>query len=135
MQTINIVTLAIFNSDNELLLVRKKGSSYYQLPGGKAEAEELHIATLRREIQEELALSIQDWDIHYLGEHSSIAVNEQKTEVVGQMYAVKLKSPIQPKVSNEIEAYIWVNGANYLKVKWANLVAEFIFPLWSIPKP
>lgn len=133
MQSIHIVTLSIFNSNNELLLVKKKGSQYFQLPGGKRNLKEDDFTVIQRELMEELQLDTSKWEIGLLGVHESIAVNEKNTKVEGRMYCTKTRDTIQPIVDNEIESFIWINSDNYKSIQWANLVSEFIFPLWSMP--
>ena len=66
-QTLYIVTLAIFNKKQELLLVRKKGSIYFQLPGGKRQEGEEDSSVLIRELREELNLSIDFSELMFLG--------------------------------------------------------------------
>ncbi len=131
METIYIVTLSIFNANNELVLVRKKGSKFFQLPGGKKMEMEDDYAVLQRELYEELQFEVVEKDIHFMGEHQAVAVNESNTRVVGRMYVLDTTFDIRLKNDNEIEEFIWVNPSNYKSITWANLVKEFVFPIWA----
>lgn len=50
----------LLNKDNHLLVVRKKGSAFYMLAGGKIEEKELPIQALIRELKEELNLVVAE---------------------------------------------------------------------------
>lgn len=129
--TIYIVTLSIFNAKNELLLVRKKGSSYFQLPGGKRGDGENDQQVLKREIMEELSVDCSMMEVEFVKEHRTTAVNEANTYVVGRMYVSYENDALSPKNANEIEEFIWVNPLNYRSIKWAHLVKEVIYPIWA----
>lgn len=129
--TIYIVTLSIFNSKNELLLVRKKGSEFFQLPGGKKKEGEEDLKVIQREISEELSLDSSTLSINWLGEHRAVAVNEANTYVVGRMYISEENDNLAPKIDNEIEEWMWVSPNNYQSIKWAHLVKEFVYPIWA----
>ena len=58
MKHICIASAVILNTNNELLLVRKKGSNYFQLTGGKIDPNETEIQTVIREIKEEIGLTV-----------------------------------------------------------------------------
>lgn len=59
-----IVCAAIKNSENQILLARRKAGKklggFWEFPGGKLEAGEDLLAALRREIREELKLEISN---------------------------------------------------------------------------
>jgi 8-oxo-dGTP diphosphatase len=51
-----IASALLLNADNDLLVVRKKKSTFYMLPGGKVESNESYKDALLRELKEELEL-------------------------------------------------------------------------------
>ena len=130
MKHIYIASAVILNTNNELLLVRKKGSNYFQLTGGKIDPNENEIQTVIREIKEEIGLSISMSELTYLGEHETHAVNEAETIVNGSIFIVKVENDFIPIIANEIEEYIWLNNNNYTQYTWAHLAEEFVQPWW-----
>ena len=136
MNEIKIASAVILSNNNELLLVRKKGSTYFQLTGGKINVDENESDTVIREVLEEVGLQLQASDLDFLGQHQTTAVNEKNTLVTGFIYQVTLQDNFIPKIANEIEEFAWLNSENYNKHKWAHLAEEFVLPickkLWNI---
>lgn len=130
MKHIYIASTVILNPNNELLLVRKKGSDYFQLVGGKIQKGESEIETVIRETFEEIGLQLTYSDLTYLGEHETQAVNEIETRVRGSIFIVHLSTPFTPLIANEIEAFVWITLANYQQYQWAHLAKEFVQPWW-----
>ena len=132
MKHLYIASTVILNPKNDLLLVRKKGSNYFQLVGGKIqkEEEENEIDTVIRESFEEIGLQLTYSDLTYLGEHETQAVNEEETQVHGSIFIVQLAENFEPKIANEIEEFAWMNPQNYKNYSWAHLAEEFVQPWW-----
>ncbi|MEK6452194.1 MULTISPECIES: NUDIX hydrolase [Myroides] len=127
--TIYLASALLTNDKNEMLTVRKKGSTFYMMAGGKIELGETPIETLKREIQEELQLNITNDQITLLGTHQTIAVNEANTIVNATIFHVRINnSSIQ--ASAEIEEIKWVTKENYKSIKLAHLLKEFSLPIW-----
>lgn len=127
--TIYLASALLTNDKNEMLTVRKKGSTYYMMAGGKIELGETPIETLKREIQEELQLNITNDQISLLGTHQTTAVNEANTIVNATIFHVRINnSSIQ--ASAEIEEIKWVTKKNYNNIKLAHLLKEFSLPIW-----
>ncbi len=98
--------------------------------GGKREQDEELLTTLRREFLEEININILQHDVSFLGQHTSIAVNEVNTEVHANVFHVKLKSLETLKIASEIEEMAWITKENYKEFKLAHLLEEFSFPIW-----
>jgi len=128
--TIYIAAAMILDPALQLLLVRKKGSPYYMLPGGKFEAGEELKDTLRRELLEELDFEVQEADIVFLGSHETNAVHEKDTRVHGSICQINLLTDRDFKPHAEIEEVVWVHQGNYKNYKFAHLAEEFILPKW-----
>ncbi len=130
MKHIYIASAAILNDKNELLLVRKNGSPFFQLTGGKIDPNETEIETVIREIKEEIGLSVPLDQLTYLGEHQTQAVNEVDTVVHGSIFIAQLNTSFTPTIANEIEKFAWLNTTNFQKYQWAHLAKEFVQPWW-----
>ena len=70
----------------ELLMVRKAGTTSFMLPGGKPEAGESAEETIVREIEEELGLSLSRARLRALGTFSAVAANEADHRVIGDVF-------------------------------------------------
>lgn len=127
---IEICTAMVLSPAEQLLLVRKKGSEYYQLPGGKVEEGETFVNTVRREIEEELGLMVVAEELLFLGTHEAEAVNEADTRVVGHVFKLLLSETKELSPQAELEEAVWVDQHNYKQYKLAHLAEEFVVPRW-----
>lgn len=129
MKTIYLASAIIVDQQNRFLTVRKKGSSYFMMAGGKIESDETPLQALLRELAEELTLKIKTSAITFLGTHETLAVNETETIVHANIYQVQLTNEIVQN-SAEIEEIKWLTEENYTEVKLARLLSEFSLPIW-----
>lgn len=98
--------------------------------GGKREKDEELLSTLRREFLEEINVDILLHHVSFLGQHASIAVNEENTEVHANVFHVRLKSLETLKIASEIEEMAWIDKENYKNYQLAHLLEEFSLPKW-----
>ena len=126
-----IAVAVIISADDCLLIVQKQSSSYYQLPGGKLDGQEQPIEALKRELSEELNLTLADHQIHFAGIHEAKAVNEAGRIVQGHVFIVKLAaSQEQVQAHAELREVHWLAKAEIQDYKLANLLREFALPIW-----
>jgi len=121
----------VLNFNGDLLVVRKKGSSYYMLPGGKIEAQETPAKALVRELQEELQFELPESAYHFLGTHRTAAANERGKSVCGYIFLLKERranTPITPCA--ELEEVVWLTKENYKTYTLAHLLTEFALQRW-----
>jgi len=130
MKKIRIASAIITNSQKELLVVRKRNSSFYMLPGGKIDGEETLVQTLLRELQEELDLVLAPEDFEFLGTHETKAANEQDTIVQGNIFLLKEPLNLSLNQHAEIEEVTWISKDNYTAYQLAHLLKEFALPKW-----
>jgi 8-oxo-dGTP diphosphatase len=117
-----------------LLVVRKKGTSSYILPGGKPEKGEDDLQTLAREIEEELGCGLDIQTIVFLGSFSDTAADMIDTTVTVRLYAAKLVGSPSPR--SEIETLNWYNpsgdSSGPLAPSLENQIVPFLYTLGSL---
>jgi len=127
---IKIAVAIIINKKNELLTVRKFGSTYYQLPGGKIESNERPVDTLIRELEEELGLSLKEEQCSFLTVHEAQAVNEKGKTVRGFVFRCQLSDLDKVGLAQaEIEEVRWVKPEETSTVNLANLLKQIALPI------
>jgi 8-oxo-dGTP diphosphatase len=125
--TIEIVAAVIRDEAGRILLVRKRGTTAFMQPGGKRDPGEDDIATLAREIDEELGCQLVPGSIRPLGEFDAISANEPGFRVCASLYEIAVTGDIAPKA--EIEAMAWINPAAPADIPLAPLTRDHVLPL------
>ncbi len=97
------IGLATIEGDR-LLVVRKKGTRAFILPGGKPEGAEHDLDALSREVNEELGCSIAN--VRFEGAFTDAAAEIPDTIVTVRLYAGELIG--HPHPASEIEELAWV---------------------------
>ncbi|MBM3114766.1 NUDIX hydrolase [Jeongeupia naejangsanensis] len=123
-EPIRVVTLAVVR-DGRLLTVRKRGTERFMLPGGKPDTGEADVATLAREVAEELRCAVATSTL--LGEFSAMAANEPGRRVLARVYRGELDGEIE--LAAEIEALHWLVLGAPSPVPLAPLLAEHVLPV------
>jgi len=127
--TAQIVVAAalVQNATGELLLVRKRGTDFFMLSGGKIEPGETPVQALARELREELGTTFQSLEARSLGVFTAAAANERDHEVVAHLLAVDLDTDANPGA--EIEDVIWADILKAHSFLLAPLVTEAALPI------
>ncbi|QIG48943.1 NUDIX domain-containing protein [Nordella sp. HKS 07] len=102
-----IAAAIIFNEAGHVLVVRKRGASVFMQPGGKIEPDETPVAALRRELREEIALTIGEDAPVYIGRFMAEAAHEADRVVVADVFEVPLTGAVA--AAAEIEEIRWVD--------------------------
>ena len=106
-EPIRIVAAVIRDPAGRVLLVRKRGSDTFIQPGGKREPGEAALATLARELDEELGVAIAEaWP---LGTFEDAAVHEPGCRVRAEAFAVRVHGT--PAARAEIAEARWIDAA------------------------
>jgi 8-oxo-dGTP diphosphatase len=124
---IEIVTALIRNERGHLLLVRKRGTTSFMQPGGKREPGESDLASLAREIHEELGCSLIPESAKRLGVFEAPAANETGQRVQATVYKAEFSGEIACQA--EIEDYTWIDPREPGDTRRAPLTRDIILPL------
>ncbi|MBD3941654.1 NUDIX domain-containing protein [Microbacterium sp. NEAU-LLC] len=127
MRSIHVSAAVILNEANELLLVRKAGTTAFMQPGGKPEPGESPTETLSRELFEELGVRVDVAGMVPLGSFTAAAANEPGFVVVADVFAAEIGGQ-QPVVAAEIEELRWVSRADAERLDIAPLARENFLP-------
>ncbi|MFI7865665.1 NUDIX domain-containing protein [Ectopseudomonas khazarica] len=124
--TLHIAAACLFDERGHLLLVRKRNTRFFMLPGGKREAGEDALAALGRELFEELELRLAADALHALGQFQAAAANEADTWLQADIYRASLPHPVQPAA--ELEELRWLALDAPLPDDLAPLLREQVLP-------
>lgn len=106
---IRVVAAIIDDGGGRLLMVRKRGTESFILPGGKPEPGEDAPDAVARELAEELDLDIDPADLEPLGDFATLAANEADHTLGGEVFVYRPGgAQLQPRVRAEIAEARWV---------------------------
>jgi|SRR5271163_1904764 len=98
------IGLAVMDGDR-VLLVKKRGSDFLILPGGKPEKNETDTQTLSRELDEELGCLLVPDQLTFLGTFSDEAAGMPGVKVTIRLYAGSVVGTPTPHA--EIDSIVW----------------------------
>ncbi|MBK3867068.1 GNAT family N-acetyltransferase [Pseudomonas stutzeri] len=125
-KTLTIAIACLFDELGRILVVRKRATRFFMLPGGKAEPGETPLQTLRRELEEELHLFLEDRDFEALGQFQAPATNEPDHLVKADVFIGRL--PHAVSVQAEIEEMGWLAMAPCQRDDIAPLLRAHVLP-------
>lgn len=124
--TLTIAAVCLLDDDGRLLLVRKRDTHTFMLPGGKLEAGESPREALHRELYEELDLRLEDANLHELGRFLAPAANEANTQIDASIFVANLPHPVSPAA--ELEELRWHAANSPLSNDLAPLLVNHVLP-------
>ncbi len=131
MTTLTIAAACLIDDAGRLLLVRKRNTQAFMLPGGKAEPGEDAITALTRELEEELNLSLPANALQPLGQFRAAAANEADTWIDASVFQARL--PHSVSAAAELEELRWLAPGEVPPATLAPLLREHVLPLlWPV---
>ncbi|MBN7793254.1 NUDIX domain-containing protein [Microbacterium esteraromaticum] len=128
MPDIHVSAAVIVDRAGHALVVRKHGTTRFMQPGGKPEPGETAAQTLIRELDEELALRVDETALQPLGRFISAAANEPDHRVVAEAFALRAESS-DVVVQAELAELRWLAPGDMHSVPLAPLSVEHLLPL------
>lgn len=129
-RVIRIAAAVVVDACGRLLLVRKRGTQAFMLPGGKLCAGEGASDALGRELREELGCGVGR--AVPLGRFDAPAANEPDASVEAELFKVALVGEVAPAA--EIDEARWHDPASHADFALAPLARDHVLPLvrsWS----
>lgn len=123
---IRIVAAIAIDEQGEILLVRKRGTADFMLPGGKPGPGECALDALEREVKEELDCGLDRPTCRSLGTFRAPAAHEPGFIVEAELFAVRLEG--DPRAWGEIEELLWFDPDIEPAFPMAQLAREHALP-------
>ncbi|MBC9249964.1 NUDIX hydrolase [Pseudomonas alcaligenes] len=121
-----IAAVCLLDTSDRLLLVRKRATRAFMLPGGKLEPGESPHTALHRELREELDLQLDDAQLQALGRFQAAAANEPDTQLDAHIFIARLPHPVSPAA--ELEELRWHDLSSPPAADLAPLLVEQVLP-------
>lgn len=125
---ITIAAALIIDANKNVLLVRKRGTSFFMQPGGKIEQGETPEDALIRELFEELNLVVEKKELVAMGCFHDVAANEANHQLTAHMFRVE-KASFAFAPAAEIEEAIWLSVKDCEHLSLAPLTRYQLLPL------
>ena len=126
MPVVRIVAAVVTDPTGRVLLVRKRGTVNFMLPGGKLAAGEDAVTALERELREELGCGLNSAPVE-IGTFRAPAANEPGHLVEARIFASSIA--IEPVASFEIDELAWRDSEADAPYPLAPLARDHILPL------
>jgi len=123
---LTIATACLLDEVGRLLMVRKRATQTFILPGGKLEPGESPREALMRELNEELGPDLDTAGLEPLGHFQAPAANEPDHRVEAAVFVGRLRGT--PVARAEIEELAWLECGFPARDNLAPLLREQVLP-------
>jgi 8-oxo-dGTP pyrophosphatase MutT (NUDIX family) len=117
----------ILIKDRKLLVCRSKGKEAFIAPGGKIEGNEKPFDALRRELMEEIGVTVEEGNIGIFGTFYAPAAYDPKNILRMDVLLVNLWQG-EPKAGSEVEEIAWVNTDMAKNMKMGSIFEHEVLP-------
>jgi 8-oxo-dGTP pyrophosphatase MutT (NUDIX family) len=127
----NVVRIAaalIDDDEGRLFLVRKRGTAAFMQAGGKIEPGETPVATLVRELAEELDFMLTEPEARFVGSFSCLAANEPDHLLHAHLYHIRVIKR-EFAIAAELEEAVWVSAETARELRLAPFTRDHVLPL------
>lgn len=104
-----VSAVCVFDDTGRLLTVRKRGTSMFMHPGGKPEPGETALHAAVRELEEEVGIVVDPWELELMGVWIADAANEAATDIEATVFTAPGTWTAHP--SAEIAEIRWLDLA------------------------
>lgn len=123
--TLTVAAVCILDEAGRLLIVRKRNTSKFMLPGGKPEPGETMAEAAARELAEEIGIVLEPAMLIPAGGWLGAAANEEKTDIQVELFTAHIRQ--QPVKAAEIEELAWIHPSEAVnRTDLAPLLTEHI---------
>jgi 8-oxo-dGTP diphosphatase len=113
--------------DRKFLITRTHGKDFFIAPGGKVEVGETVTEALRRELQEELGISVAENDLKEFGVfYAPAAGSEDKFLQMDVFLVEKWEGEIAP--ASEVEEMMWIGSIVPEGIKLGSIFQHDVLP-------
>ncbi|WP_415155580.1 NUDIX hydrolase [Maritalea sp.] len=123
----NVAVALVFDDRERVLLVRKRNTDHFQLPGGKIERGETATDTVFREVKEEVQLELNKDSLQLIGEANGKAMTDYDAIVRAQVFAGDAEGNATP--ASEIEELCWYDLNEKPSVRLALVLETQTLPM------
>ncbi|GGJ19245.1 NUDIX hydrolase [Paenarthrobacter histidinolovorans] len=121
-----VSAVCVYNSEGQLLTVRKRGTDKFMHPGGKPEPGETAAQAAARELSEEVGIEVSPEQLEPLGVWLAVAANEAATNIEATVFTAPGTWEAHP--SAEIAEIRWLDLSAPLPTDLAPLLTDHVLP-------
>jgi len=129
---LTVAAVCVLDPQDALLVVRKKRTTAFMLPGGKLEDLEAPIDAACREAFEETGCVLDVAVLNRLGLYECAAAHEADTRIIAHVFTYREPLPTRPTANAEIAELQWLARSQRPLPSLAPLLITHVLPaIWG----